>query len=263
MNWWNSPIRNQLLIRCSLIVLFWSGSLVQPLAAQQISGNGVNAGKDAFRRSARYPWYERQTAGIRRLNVKTPPDIAGSRDSRWTPGKPRNFNWNFNFLGQLMRGIMYVLLATLLIALIIVVARAASHSQLTEFPDSPSHGFGFDASRVEKLPFQLEGGAVDLLPMAKQFRDQGDFRKAIIYLFSYKLLRLDQERLIRLAKGKTNRQYLRELRTHRPLRSLVELTMVAFEDVFFGEHDLDRQRFESCWSSLDKFHRLAVQEVTT
>jgi hypothetical protein len=35
--------------------------------------------------------------------------------------------------------------------------------------------------------------------------------------------------------------------------------MVAFEDVFFGNHPLDRNRFESCWTRLDEFEALAAQ----
>jgi hypothetical protein len=31
--------------------------------------------------------------------------------------------------------------------------------------------------------------------------------------------------------------------------------MVAFEDVFFGHHPLDRSRFEACWQEVDEFHR--------
>jgi hypothetical protein len=36
---------------------------------------------------------------------------------------------------------------------------------------------------------------------------------------------------------------------------MLDRTMVAFEDVFFGRHPLERQRFESCWGRLDEFHR--------
>jgi hypothetical protein len=67
---------------------------------------------------------------------------------------------------------------------------------------------------------------------------------------------MDKNQVIRLTRGKTNRQYLREIARRPPLRALVEQTMVAFEDVFFGNHPLDRSRFESCWQQLDSFDRL-------
>ena len=49
--------------------------------------------------------------------------------------------------------------------------------------------------------------------------------------------------------------YLRELRPRPVLRTTLEATMVAFEEVFFGRHELSRERFEACWSRLDEFHR--------
>ncbi len=67
---------------------------------------------------------------------------------------------------------------------------------------------------------------------------------------------------MRLAKGKTNRQYLREAGRERPLASLLERTMVTFEDVFFGRRALDREGFEICWNQLDQFERLVAQAQT-
>ena len=67
-------------------------------------------------------------------------------------------------------------------------------------------------------------------------------------------------KLFRLTKGKTNRQYLREIGPRRRLRDLVERTMIAFESVFFGHHPLDQRRFEACWSQVAEFQRLLDQE---
>ena len=39
--------------------------------------------------------------------------------------------------------------------------------------------------------------------------------------------------------------------------------MVAFEDVFFGEHSLSRSRFESCWNQLEEFHEGVEQQMAT
>jgi hypothetical protein len=66
-------------------------------------------------------------------------------------------------------------------------------------------------------------------------------------------VQLDRHHVIRLAKGKTNRQYLRETRTRPALAEILETTMVAFEDVFFGKHELSRQRFEECHSQFGTF----------
>ena len=70
---------------------------------------------------------------------------------------------------------------------------------------------------------------------------------------------LDKGQFIRLTKGKTNRQYVRELGSRWPLRRLLEHTMVLFEEVFFGHHSIGRTQFESCWLRLDEFEALVGQ----
>ena len=114
-----------------------------------------------------------------------------------------------------------------------------------------------EADRVEALPFPVKPGRLDLLDQAREFYRQGDYGRAIVYLFSYQLVQLDKRQIIRLSKGKTNRRYLREIGPRQTLMRLVEQTMVAFEDVFFGHRTLDRPRFESCWSRLEEFQSLA------
>ena len=91
-----------------------------------------------------------------------------------------------------------------------------------------------DAARIEALPFRLRSGALDLLGEARRLYAAGNYGEAVIYLFSHELVELDRARMVRLAKGKTNRQYLRELALRPELSQLFEQTMVAFEDVFFG-----------------------------
>jgi hypothetical protein len=72
---------------------------------------------------------------------------------------------------------------------------------------------------------------------------------------------LDKRQLIRLTRGKTNRQYLGEIWGRADVRAILERTMVAFEDVFFGHHVLERARFESCWTRLAEFHQ-RIEEAT-
>ncbi|MDA7979258.1 MAG: hypothetical protein MPJ50_10885 [Pirellulales bacterium] len=112
-----------------------------------------------------------------------------------------------------------------------------------------------DAERVEALPFDIEP-ADNLLDVARKFAETGRYGDAIIYLFSHQLVELDRAHLIRLTKGKTNRQYLREIQTSK-MRSLMEQSTVAFEDAFFGHYEINKDRFERCWSRIDEFQSLA------
>ena len=178
-------------------------------------------------------------------------------DVNFRPRTAWNFSWLelFVWLAVLL---LFGALAFLLIRAYLqredVSAGAAAGASQTAAAD--------DATRIEALPFRIRCGPWSLLEEARRHYEQGDFQQAIIYLFSYQLVEMDKQQIIRLAKGKTNRQYLREIRRRGPLQSLVEQTMVAFEDVFFGAHPLAPARFESCWRRLDEFESLIGEQAT-
>jgi hypothetical protein len=115
-----------------------------------------------------------------------------------------------------------------------------------------------DVDRIEALPFRVQAGQGDLLAQVAELYRQGRFAEAIVLLYSYFLVEMDKHQVIRLAKGKTNRQYLREIGPRRLLRALIQRTMIAFEAVFFGHHPLDRQGFEACWAQVAEFQRLVA-----
>ena len=73
------------------------------------------------------------------------------------------------------------------------------------------------------------------------------------------MVQLDKHHLIHLSKGKTNRQYLREVGRRAALGKLLQQTMVTFEDVFFGNHAIDRARCDRCWSKQDRFQALVAE----
>lgn len=112
-----------------------------------------------------------------------------------------------------------------------------------------------EIDRIEALPFKVDTPLGDLLSEAQRLYAAGDYRGAVIYYYSYQLVELDRHHKIRLTRGKTNRQYLREVRQRQEIAGLLENTMVAFEEVFFGNHDLPRSRFEECWEQRGEFAR--------
>jgi hypothetical protein len=149
-------------------------------------------------------------------------------------------------------------LALLLAAIAFVLVRAFLMQQRDDLPLAAASDDG-DAARIESLPFPVAAGRLDLLAEARRHYEAGNYEMAIIYLFSFQLVQLDKRQFIHLAKGKTNRQYLREVGQRMPLLGVIEQTMVAFEDVFFGNRALDRNRFQSCWTRLDEFEALTAQ----
>jgi hypothetical protein len=110
-----------------------------------------------------------------------------------------------------------------------------------------------DADRVEALPFHVRAARGDFLAEARRLYEAGQYSQAIIYLFSYELVQLDKHHVIRLAKGKTNRQYVRESQRRPHLAAILEITMIAFEDAFFGRKTITREAFERSWQRLDEF----------
>ncbi len=118
-----------------------------------------------------------------------------------------------------------------------------------------------DPARVSDLPFEAEAAMEDPFAHAKRLIELNDYNAAILFLYGYMLLALDRAAKISLHRGKTNRMYLFELQSERRLRELLWPVMLAFEDVFFGRHDLDRERFMSLWMQLDEFHTLLAPVV--
>jgi hypothetical protein len=204
----------------------------------------IEAGRQALRPLNRYPWYDPVNDGLRRVEVRPPQEVSSVEVS---PA--------LNFL--LLWGAL-AMLAVVLAALMFMILRAVRLRRASNGNRGEALVIG-EAQRIEELPFPVARGKVSLLEQARSFYQAGNHAAAMLYLFSHQLVQLDRRQIIRLAKGKTNRQYLREVGRSEMLRQLVGQTLVAFEDVFFGQHDIDRRRFEACWSRLPEFESLLAQ----
>lgn len=232
-------------------------------------GDPVEAGREALRESADFPWYDREADDYRPVDMPDPKVDDQGRKSRWEYGSRRT-NTIANptlprptFMSGLLNALVWMLVILLIVLLVAGVVwafmkaegkKAGKSSEETD--DQPVVG---EADRIEKLPFKVARPQSDLLAEARRHYEAGRYGEAVVYLFSYQLVQLDKHQLIRLAKGKTNRQYLREVRPQAELRSMLERTMIAFEDVFFGHRELARDRFETCWTQLDDFHQKLEQ----
>jgi hypothetical protein len=237
---------------------------VQACCGQSPDGEtAVQAGQDALNEGADFPWYDADSDSIRRIEVQTAEEPAAHRNSTWQAGPQQASTASSRAMGasSLLAGLLQTIIwggLLLLLALVIAfLVRAFINAEpiqddgLQRVVDDTRS----EEDLIESLPFDLGRPQTNLLGEARRHYEQGAYREAIIYLFSYQLVRLDQHHLIRLTRGKTNRQYLGEVASQPRLQKMLGRTMVAFEDVFFGEHNLDRERFEDCWFRLDDFHR--------
>ncbi|NUQ63228.1 MAG: hypothetical protein HUU20_12180 [Pirellulales bacterium] len=215
----------------------------------------VQSGRDALDHLWGYPWYDRGADDLERIDVSPPwgldwlPDWQGFSLGRW----PNNL---MEWLAWIGVAVALALLVWLLLRTYQARRRAGASGVRPSAPDSDPAD---QRRRVDALPLPGARHELDFLAEAERYYHDGQYAAAIVCLFSYQLLQLDQRHWIRLTKGKTNRQYLRELGPRTALGRILEQTMVAFEDVFFGHCAMDRARFESCWSRVSEFESLAAE----
>ncbi len=157
----------------------------------------VTSGRDALDHwVGSYPWYDSKTDAVQRVKV------------------PKPWNWNLHWmssLGSLLQALAWLAVALLLAALVYFVVRAIMQRERRKSGGDEVEPAG-RADRVEALPLPVDARHLDLLAEAQRCRQQGEYGRAIVFLFSHQLLQLDKHGRIHLARGKTNRQYLREIR---------------------------------------------------
>ena len=238
----------------------WSSLVVGARAESAPSAEqSIEAGRSGLKGAADFLWYDASKDTLRRIDVRAPSDLQ-NRNSPWTSQPP---TWSFpSWLRRLFEVLGWTLLGLALLFLIYALVRtflkgedraaAASDAEQATAPDA-------ETDRIDRLPFPVRRPQADLLAEARRCYEAGDLAQAVIFLYTYQLLQMDRRQVIRLARGKTNRQYLRELDRWPALGSLFERTMRVFEEVFFGRHVLESQRFEACWNGLDEFHQLLEQ----
>ncbi len=163
---------------------------------------------------------------------------------------------------DLMQALTWALLGLLLTWLIWQLIRATRRMRSSSKSNARQPATQVGADRLEDLPMPIPKTERDLLAAARRLADAGDYGEAIKLLFSYHLLELDRHHCIELTRGKTNRQYLRELQSRPQLRELLGRTMGPFEDTFFGHHRLSQETFQLCWDDLTRF-RQALEQLAS
>ncbi len=103
-----------------------------------------------------------------------------------------------------------------------------------------------DQTRIVDLPFPILDLKTDLWSEVLRLRDQGDYSRALVYLYGHVLVELDAAGCIRLQRGKTNRVYVRELNGFTSLQQPHRELVKYFEAVFFGRHSLSPIQFDAC-----------------
>lgn len=239
-----------------VILMLLCGALPLPAsAAIDASIDSVEAGKQALESRRELPWYDTEQDELQPIDVQPRPDDL-KRQSDWsaTPQANRPRGRLSPLLVTILRALAWIALSLLVAAIIWALVWAAMRAEKTKLPQLEVHEAEVGESRLEELPVEVSPQITDLLGAARAFYESGDLGKAIIYAFAHQLVELDKHHLIQLTKGKTNRQYIGELRAHPRFIELLTPIMLAFEDVFFGHHEISLQRFQACWEVLSQFH---------
>lgn len=249
---------------CLLVVFCLATFFAFPAFAQ----DSIDTGKEALAKKT-YPWYDANTDGTRSLEMRERPEARSSnRDNiplRKTQLKKAKKPLNppagggggaWNFGGGLIAGLsaltwaMIIAVMLLVIGVLIWAMLRMSSQPAIDDEVAPVRSM---AESIKQLPFELDTPTGDFRQQAHAAYAAGDYQRAMTYLFSHVLVTLDQKGLVRLRRGKTNRQYLRELRPHQPIANYYQHVMVPFESSFFGDHELSKRDFETCWERLDTF----------
>lgn len=238
---------------------------VGALCGQELEENWGNVTAKKALQDGSYPWYDDEADDLNHLSVE--PQMAPPEAKEWEVDFPewdiQSPNWNTTGFWEGVQYLIWGVMIALLVAVLVYFIRSFIRDgfQFKLRGETKTDSVTSEAEQIENLPFPVAKPRTDLLAEARHHYENGDYGRAIIYLFSYQLVHLDKHQLIRLAKGKTNRQYLREVGSPRStIRNTLQQTMISFEEVFFGKHNLEKKAFEACWHRLEEFHQ-SVQRL--
>jgi len=189
------------------------------LSGRAMESTFIDAGQRALRQQQDLPWYDSDTDTVRRVQV-TPPADDPIRHSawRWAPANrpAARSSAGSPWLARALDAAAWVLLGILLLGILgaLIWWFLRVDSAAADSGPHASTDLLAQRDRLDHLPMPMEHSERNLLETARMYQKAGDFAQATIFLFAHMLVELDRHQLIRLARGKTNRQYLMELESH-------------------------------------------------
>jgi hypothetical protein len=91
---------------------------------------------------------------------------------------------------------------------------------------------------------------------ARQLSQGGDYRSAVRYLYLSSLLLLEERRLLRYDRAKTNREYLRDLSEHPELEEVLEDVVGVYDRVWYGHKNLEEEDFDQFSDRVSDLNKL-------
>ena len=195
-----------------------------------------------------------------RVDTSPPANVSSNQGSSLDWGWDWGWDLRWSDFGWMAEALRFLVLAVLVLMVATVIGLLIQYALRNYLPQRfrrpPQVGsIAIDPARIVDLPFEVAAADGDLLAQARACMQRADYAAAIVYLYGYWLLALDQTRHIHLHKGKTNRMYLAELSGNPQLQSATQQIVHIFERSFFGQHPVTGQQFAAVWDQLDEFHR--------
>lgn len=261
------PGRCRMVIALGLFLL--SVDMVAAADADAVRGSDEVA--QSLEAMGNLPWYDPDSGGVEPIDVRPQIDDSVNRDSRWlakrrapggtpasgaggTAGRPSGST--AELVGWVILGVLMVLVVALLVYTFMRIDDAPSAAEASQGDEERSKDL---KSRMEQLPVDVRRPGGDLLQEADRLCEAGQIDEAIVYLFGHRLLQLDRHHAIRLARGKTNRQYLSELYGRPDLQHIVRETIDLFEQSYFGRYPVARTRFAQVRARQAEFESLLAR----
>jgi Domain of unknown function (DUF4129) len=217
------------------------------------SRTGEGPARQALRAGS-YPWYDPADDTVK---PTSPPWLSGFRERLQKIAEALGrFLARFRFGSVAVSGIdslgTLLLLAALVAFFVVLIILWFRLDGIATADRIGAMGRLGTAARLAQLPEGIRPGGNDPWAEALARQAAGDLAGAVISLFAHQLLSLDQLGLIRLAPGRTARQYIRALGDP-DFRDYVSATLGLFEDVYYGRKRPTRAAFESVWRSAQAF----------
>ncbi|HEY1013456.1 MAG TPA: DUF4129 domain-containing protein [Herpetosiphonaceae bacterium] len=153
------------------------------------------------------------------------------------PGSSFWGSLDFSGLGDLLNGCLTVLAILVVAGVVYYIAMAVKG--------------GFRRDMV-KRPRQLDDEVIaenlnsaKAMDRASEVAVEGDFRKAVRYLYISTLLWLDERGAVRYDRTLTNREVLEAVPPGSPIRSRLTPVVGTFDQVWYGYHEIDQTAFDT------------------
>lgn len=245
-------------LRATLIVCCWVLAFGQAGAGESADATAGDSVRSALRETPPL-WYDTERDGWRRVEVRAPAepkpvDYAPRGGGGWEIG---------GFFGWLMLGAVIAATAWLVWQLVSNLGPRQGGLPVENSPKAAVRA----AADLSALPFAEAEGRRDPERALAEAMERGDWKRAVAWSFVLHLVALDQAGVIRLAKGVTNRRYLRTVSAwadegagRGPAPAALAATIAVFERVWFGQQPVGQEQAQALEQERKRLgHVLAAQ----